>query len=132
MSEWEDDRKDVIWAAAVLVFFGSLRFGEMLGTGEWKYNPYKTLLWSDIKIFEGTALLHIKVTKNCSKEGEFVEIFPFHGHGCCPLAALVNLKKSREGGGVGSGHKGKAGLSLHSNPANYSLRAHLTRSSDPS
>ena len=98
LSEWEDDSKDVIWTAAVLAFFGSLRFGEMLGTGEWKYNPYETLLWSDVKIFENSALLHIKVTKNCSKEGEFVDIFPFPGHGCCPLAALVNLKKSREGG----------------------------------
>jgi hypothetical protein len=98
LSEWEDDSKDVIWTAAVLAFFGSLRFGEMLGTGEWKYNPYETLLWSDIKIFEKSALIHIKVTKNCSKEGEFVDIFPFLGHGCCPLAALVNLKKAREGG----------------------------------
>jgi hypothetical protein len=97
-SEWEDDSKDVIWTAAVLAFFGSLRFGEMLGTGEWKYNPFETLLWSDVKIFEKSALLHIKVTKNCSKEGEFVDIFPFPGHGCCPLAALVNLKKSRGGG----------------------------------
>ena len=97
-SEWEDDSKDVIWTAAVLAFFGSLRFGEMLGTGEWKYNPFETLLWSDVKIFEKSALLHIKVTKNCSKEGEFMDIFLFPGHGCCPLAALVNLKKSREGG----------------------------------
>jgi hypothetical protein len=97
-SEWEDNSKDVIWTAAVLAFFGSLRFEEMLGTGEWKYNPYETLLWSDIKIFENSALLHIKVTKNCSKEGEFVDIFPFTGHGCCPLAALINLKKSRRGG----------------------------------
>ena len=102
LSEWEDDSKDVIWTAAVLAFFGSLRFGEMLGTGEWKYNPYETLLWSDVKIFENSALLHIKVTKNCSKEGEFVDIFPFPGHGCCPLAALVNLNKSREGGGMGT------------------------------
>jgi hypothetical protein len=76
MSEREDDSKDVICTAAVLAFFGSLRFGEMLGTWEWKYNPYETLLWSDIKIFEGkSALLHIKVTKNCSKEGEFVDIY---------------------------------------------------------
>ncbi len=99
LSEWEDDSKDIIWTAAVLAFFGSPKFGEMLGTGEWKYNPYETLLWSDIKIFEKSALLHIKVTKNCSKEGEFVDIFPFPGHGCSPLAALVNLKKSSEGGG---------------------------------
>jgi hypothetical protein len=67
LSEWEEDSKDVIWTAAVLAFLGSLRFGEMLGTGEWKYNTHEALLWSDIKIFEKSALIHIKVTKNCSK-----------------------------------------------------------------
>ncbi len=86
----------------------------MLGTGEWKYNPFETLLWSDIKIFEKSALLHIKVTKNCSKEGEFVDIFPFPGHGCCPLAALVNLKKLRGGGGSGN-----RSLSLHLSRVSY-------------
>jgi hypothetical protein len=106
MSEWEDDNKDVIWTAAVLAFFGSLR---------WKYNPYETLLWSDIKIFEGkSALLHIKVKKNCSKESEFVDIIPLSGLGCCPLAALIELRKSGGGGGAGSGPKS---LSSHKIPA---------------
>jgi hypothetical protein len=128
-SEWEDDSKDVIWTAAVLAFFGSLRFGEMLGTGEWKYNPYETLLWSDIKIFEKSALLHIKVTKNCSKEGEFVDIFPFPGHSCCPLAALVNLKNL--GGGGGGDQKPvfafKSGKLLTHNTFNEIVRSLLRR-----
>jgi len=99
-SNWDQDSKNVVWSAACLAFFGSLRFGEILSSKENAFNPSETLLWSDIKFVEGvSALLHIKVTKNCSKEGEFVDIFPFPGHNCCPLASLANLKKSREGGG---------------------------------
>ena len=99
-SNWDPDSKNVVWSAACLAFFGSLRFGEILSSKENAFNPSETLLWSDIKFIDNvSALLHIKVTKNCSKEGEFVDIFPFPGHNCCPLASLQNLKKSREGGG---------------------------------
>jgi hypothetical protein len=87
LSEWEDDSKDVIWTAAVLAFFGSLRFGEMLGTGEWKYKPYETLLWSDIKF---STNQHCYTSKSLKTVQSSVNLWTYF-HSQVTAAALLPL-----------------------------------------
>jgi hypothetical protein len=42
------ESKNLFWAAAVLLFFGSFRVSEILSGKEFSYDPLTTLLWSDI------------------------------------------------------------------------------------
>jgi len=94
-SGWSDNSKLVVWGAATVAFFGSLRCGEILPQNEKSFNPSDTLLWKDVKIFDDDhVLLHIKCTKNKTRGGEFVDIFGFEGHGVCPVKALKKLSVS--------------------------------------
>ena len=80
--------KQCIWATCCTAFFGSARLGELLTQQETGYDPTANLLWSDVKIKKDSVLIHIKLPKIRSTEGEFIDIFPFEGENCCPLAAL--------------------------------------------
>jgi hypothetical protein len=62
-----------------------------------------------------------------------VDIFPFPGHGCCPLAALVNLKKSRGGGEWAQRpfFAFKSGMLLTQNTFNEIVRSLLRRRISP-
>jgi hypothetical protein len=98
-SDWLVSSKQVVWTAMTVAFFGSLRMGEILPVDEKGFCPEDTFLWSDVKFDNGKGiLLHIKVPKSKSKEGDFVDIFPFPGHGCCPVAALKAWRKMSVGG----------------------------------
>jgi hypothetical protein len=48
LTDWTNNGRKVIWAACVLAFFGSFRFGEILAKKTDKFNPMETLLWSDV------------------------------------------------------------------------------------
>jgi len=48
LTDWTNNSRKVIWAACVLAFFGSFRFGEILAKETDKFNPMETLLWSDV------------------------------------------------------------------------------------
>jgi hypothetical protein len=92
-SDWTELSKQLVWTAATLAFFGSMRFGELLPENKNSYCPDDTLLWSDIKsLNKDSFLIHVKTPKSKAKEGEFVDIFPFEGFGVCPVAALKQLK----------------------------------------
>lgn len=92
-TDWLPSSKQIIWTAAVIAFFGSTRMGELLPSHKTNFCPEDTLLWSDVKkLQEGNYLIHVKIPKNKTKEGEFVDIFEFPGFGICPVAALDCLK----------------------------------------
>jgi hypothetical protein len=92
-TDWEDSSKQIVWTAALLAFFGCMRFGELLSQNKHSYCSDDTLLWSDIKsLDENSYLIHVKTPKSKAKEGEFVDIFEFDGYGVCPVAALRRLK----------------------------------------
>jgi len=92
-SNWSDTSKQLVWTAATLAFFGSMRFGELLPACKNSFCPEDTFLWSDVKsLSEDSFLLHIKTPKSKAKEGEFVDIFTFENYGVCPVVALKELK----------------------------------------
>jgi hypothetical protein len=72
--------------------FGSFRFGELLAKTESSFNPFETLLWSDIKFFaDHSVQIKNKIPKNRTPCGEIVSLFSFPGQGCCPIEALSTL-----------------------------------------
>ena len=86
-----DADKLVCWTAMTIAFFGSFRFGEILCENKNSFNPLENLMWDDIKFrSDGSCLIKIKIPKSRNPKGEFVDLFPFTGHGCCPI---VNLKE---------------------------------------
>ena len=94
-SGWSENSKMVVWGAMCLAFFGSLRCGEILAQAEKSFSPSDTLLWEDLKIYDDDhILIHIKTPKSRIKEGEFVDVFGFEGHGVCPVRAVKKLKNS--------------------------------------
>jgi hypothetical protein len=72
--------------------FGSFRFGEILAPTEWTFNSHETLLWSDVSFSHDSVLIHVKISKNRSKHGEYIDLFPFPGHNCCPMKSLACLR----------------------------------------
>jgi hypothetical protein len=94
--QWSTDSKQVVWSACVIAFFGSLRLGEILAQKESEFNAKETLLWNDIKFRKDNSLLiHIKIDKCRNKNGSYVDLFEFKGHGCCPISVLKKLQEFR-------------------------------------
>ena len=94
--QWSKDSKQVVCSACVIAFFGSLRLGEILAQNDCEFNSKETLLWSDIKFRKDNSLLiHIKIDKCRNKNGSYVDLFEFKGHGCCPISVLKKLQDFR-------------------------------------
>lgn len=87
-SNWSENSKQLIWTVSCTAFFGSMRIGELLPISQNLYDPIATFLWSDMQKIDDRYLLHIKSTKSKTKGGEYVDIFKFKGHNCCPVQAL--------------------------------------------
>ena len=88
-SGWSAETIQNIWTAALLAFFGSMRMGELLSPWEDKLDPTATLTWACVKFRpDNSFLLHIKMPKMGTAEGEFVDIFPFPNLQLCPVSAL--------------------------------------------
>ena len=56
--------KQILWATCCVAFFGSCRIGELLSYSEKSFDPYTTLLWSDMKKNGEGWLIHIKSPKS--------------------------------------------------------------------
>ncbi len=96
MTEWTENSKIVIWTACVTAFFGSFRFGELLATEEFNYNPAEIMMWSDVNFTtKKSVLLHVKIDKCKNVQGSYIDLFKFEGHSCCPIAALNRLKAEK-------------------------------------
>jgi hypothetical protein len=104
-SGWEGVDVQAIWTIFTLGFFSSCRMGEMLGKHDLSFDPSSTLTWADIKAREdGSFLIHIKSPKSGRVGGEFVDIFPFEGHGVCPAAALAKHMRLQKEAGLWDPH----------------------------
>jgi hypothetical protein len=96
-TSWSEDSKQVFWTACVTAFFGSFRFGELLSPSEWGFNKDETLLWSDVAFSDNSVLNHVKIGKTRASQGEYIDLFPFTRHNCCPVKCLLRLKSLSEG-----------------------------------
>jgi hypothetical protein len=86
-TDWPDTDKQAIWACCVVAFFTSARVGELLASRDSSFDPTATLTWDDIKFrADNSAIITIKLPK--SGKTEFLAVFPFPGHGCCPMEVL--------------------------------------------
>jgi hypothetical protein len=92
--DWSAHSKIVVWCAYNVAFFGSFRFGEIVAPSEHSFNKYETLLWSDVQFFDdGSICIHNKIPKTRVEKGEFISLFEFPDHNCCPVQALKCLKE---------------------------------------
>ena len=92
-SGWERHTIQTIWTASLTAFFGTARMGELLSPSETWADPTCTLTWACVQYRKETDsfLLHIRLAKMRSPEGEFIDVFPFQKiKGMCPVAALKN------------------------------------------
>ena len=93
-TDWPENSKQVLWCACTTAFFGSFRLGEILPKSEYNAHPSITLLWKDINVISSDhVLIHVKVKKSRSKQGDYVDMFGFQGHGVCPVKTLLALKR---------------------------------------
>jgi hypothetical protein len=93
--DWSADSVQIFWTCSLLMFFGSLRIGEVLPPSSNKFNSFETLLWKDVIFRKDSVLVHIKIPKSKNPQGDYIDIFEFKGHGCCPVSALRTLRNSR-------------------------------------
>jgi hypothetical protein len=95
--DWSTHSKSVVWSAALLAFFGSFRFGELVAKTESNFHIHETLLWKDMKFFKDNSIrIHNKIPKNRSQNGEHISLFEFESNSCCPIKALNCLKSCPE------------------------------------
>jgi len=103
-SGWHPTTKQCFWTAGLIAFFGTVRMGELLSPTEKHADPTTTLTWEDVHFREEdrSFLIHLKIPKTAPKQGEFVDIFKFKKFGCCPVAALENLRRKQQEMGKGN------------------------------
>ena len=90
-SGWEKPAIQTIWSASLTAFFGTTRMGELLSPSESWADPTSTLTWACVQYRKETDsfMLHIRLAKMRSPQGEFIDLFPFTKiKGLCPVAAL--------------------------------------------
>ena len=102
-SGWSRPTQQSIWSAATLAFFGSARMGELLANGDYSFDPSANLTWSCVqyRADSNSFLIHVRLPKTGSKEGEFIDIFLFPASGCCPVAALLKQYELQRACGLG-------------------------------
>ena len=93
LADWSTESKRVFWSACCTLFFGSFWIGEILSSSEKSFDPNSCLLWGDVKFKQNSILIHVKMPKVKSKEGDYVDLFKFEEKNCCPVRALRGLKK---------------------------------------
>ena len=92
-NDWSEGSKQVVWTALVIGFFSSARIGELLPKKLLEFDPTADLTWEQVKFgVKGEVLLHIRLPKTSSKEGDFLDLFEFKNPACCPVSALKKLK----------------------------------------
>ena len=90
-SGWEKSAIQTIWSASLTAFFGTARMGELLSPAESWFDTTSTLTWACVQYRKETDsfMLHIRLAKMRSPQGEFIDLFPFKKiKGLCPVAAL--------------------------------------------
>jgi hypothetical protein len=94
--------KHVVWTACTVAFFSSARLGELLASAMYKHDPTADLLWSDVNFpTPDSVLIMLKCAKKSGEiPGEFLDLFPFLGFDCCPVASLRKLLQLQQDAGT--------------------------------
>jgi hypothetical protein len=101
VSKWSPGSKQVVWTAVTTAFFTSARMGELLSPTESNFDPTTTLLWGQVFFRkDGGVLIHVRQPKIATKEGDFLDIFPFTDKTCCPVLALKKLSEMQTNCGL--------------------------------
>jgi hypothetical protein len=100
-SGWLQNSQQTIWAACLTGFFSSARMGELLAPAERGLDPSSTLTWNCVQFREDSSvLLHIRLPKMSTKEGDFVDLFPFPQAPYCPVGALTEMYWQQKAAGL--------------------------------
>ena len=94
--DWSKFEKQLVWTVSCISFFGSFRIGEILCNNSSEFDPDSSLTWERVKIQLDSILFHIKSPKSGNISGDFVDVFNFKNHNCCPFKAFVTFKKMCE------------------------------------
>ncbi len=101
-SGWSQLTTQAVWSCSLLAFFGTFRMGELLAPGSFTIDPACTLTWANMKLREDNSfLVHIRLPKMGTIEGEFVDIFPLPDKSLCPVEALRKHKQLQVEAGLG-------------------------------
>ena len=84
--------KQVVFTACTTGFYASTRMGEILASREFSHAPLSDLTWADVKESSDTSLLLRLKQPKSGEQAEFVDLFPFPGYQCCPVASIRELK----------------------------------------
>ena len=100
---WEPLSRQVVWAACTTAFFSSTRLGKLLASSPTSHDPSADLLWRDVIFHSPSAiLLGLKSPKSADPRGEFLDLFLFPGHNCCPVKTLRSLWNKHVAAGLAS------------------------------
>jgi hypothetical protein len=94
-SNWSIDSKSIFWTTCSLLFFGSLRIGEILAANSNSFDPLTTLLWNDVFFGDDFVRLHIRFPKVFSAGGVTIDLFRISDKNLCPVACLLKLQKNK-------------------------------------
>lgn len=94
LQKWVENSKRLFWTACCVLFFGSLRIGEILSESENSFDPNSCLLWNDVVFENDSVILHLKNTKTKVHGGEFIDLFKVNNVCFCPWTALKGLMKN--------------------------------------
>jgi site-specific recombinase XerD len=101
-SGWSTNTQQTIWAACLTGFFSSARMGELLAPHEIGLDLTATLTWRCVQFRDdGSVLIHIRLPKMLTQEGDFVDLFPFPDPPYCPVAALERMHQQQREAGRG-------------------------------
>jgi hypothetical protein len=89
---WPVIDKQIFWTLFTVAFFGSFRFGEIVSRSVYDFNEQEDLLWSDVTFGQDFVTFRLKITKNKTPTGEFVDLFLQEGCKYCPVQAMLKLK----------------------------------------
>jgi hypothetical protein len=92
ITAWSALDRQILWTLFTVAFFGSFRFGEIVSKSAYEFNQQEDLLWSDVTFGLDFVTFRIKITKNKTPSGEFVDLFLQEGCRYCPVKAMLKLK----------------------------------------
>jgi hypothetical protein len=108
-SRWLNNTQQTIWAACLGSFFSSARMGELLAPHEVGLDPTTSLTWNCVQFrVDGSMLIHIRLPKISTKEGNFLDLFPFPDPPYCLVAALTKMFWQQKQKEAGHGRPGQA------------------------
>jgi hypothetical protein len=91
-SNWDKNKKLVIWTACCVAFFGSFRLREILPR-ESLENSWESLKWKQVVFTQkNSVIINIKSPKVFRKmKGDFVDLLEIKDTNCCPYTALKKM-----------------------------------------